>query len=129
VDDGRGHEAPYLDGESEAYTLFRRGMMLLEQRRPAQAALLLAGALHLEPDKDSIREALARAEFALGRYEQAAEHFATIVTGTPDNDYAQYCLGRCLLALRREDEARVHLRLARALKPQSELYRQALEGT
>lgn len=118
---------PAFEAESQAYTLFQRGMRLLEDEHPGQAAMLLAGALRLEPGKNSIREGLARAEFALGRYQQAVEHFETIVTGAPDNDYARYCLGRCLLALREREKARAHLRLACALKPQSALYRRALD--
>ena len=46
----------------------------------------------------------------------------------PDNDYAHYALGRCLLELGRPDEARAHLRLARALRPESDLYREALSA-
>ena len=118
---------PAFEDESEAYSLFQRGMRLLEEQHPAQAALLLAGALRLEPDKNSIREALAQAEFAFGRHGPAAEHFAAIVADAPDNDYAHYCLGRCLLRLDRGDEARTHLRLARALKPRSALYQRALD--
>jgi Flp pilus assembly protein TadD len=127
VADGPRRE-PGFDEESEAYGLFVQGMTFLHGRRPAQAAMLLARALRLEPGKNSIREGLARALYALGRHEQAAEQFAAIVAGTPDNDYAQYCLGRCLLALRRAGEARAHLRLARALKPESALYREALQA-
>jgi Flp pilus assembly protein TadD len=101
-------------------------MRFLQEQHPGQAAMLLAGALRLEPDKNSIREGLAQAEFAFGRHRQAAEHFATIVATTPDNDYAHYCLGRCLLRLGRGDEARIHLRLACALKPHSAMYQRAL---
>jgi Flp pilus assembly protein TadD len=89
--------------------------------------MLLDRALALEPRKNSIREALGRAEFALGRHERAAELFAMIVSDVPDNDYARYALGRCCLKLDRLAEARAHLQLARALKPGSELYRRALE--
>ncbi|HET6496949.1 MAG TPA: tetratricopeptide repeat protein [Thermoleophilia bacterium] len=125
--DGTTSDWPACEDESEAYSLFQRGMCFLEEQHPAQAALLLAGALRLEPDKISIREGLAQAEFAFGRHRQAAGHFATIVATTPDNDYAHYCLGRCLLRLGRGDEARMHLRLAGALKPHSALYQRALD--
>ena len=118
---------PAFEEESEAYTLFRQGVEFLHSRHPAQAAMLLARALRLEPGKTSIREGLAQALFALGRHQLAAEQFAAILASAPDNDYAQYCLGRCLLELRRGDEARAHLRLARALRPEFALYREALE--
>jgi Flp pilus assembly protein TadD len=125
--DGTSSLWPSCEDESEAYSLFQRGMRFLQEQHPGQAAMLLAGALRLEPDKNSIREGLAQAEFAFGRHRQAAEHFATIVATAPDNDYAHYCLGRCLLRLSRGDEARMHLRLAWALKPQSALYQRALD--
>lgn len=117
-----------LNDESEAYTLFSRGMALLADHHPGQAAMLLARAARLEPAKMSIREGLARAEFALGRFDQAAEHFRLMVETDPDNDYAQFCLGRCLVKLGKPAEARGHLRLARALNPASEVYREALEA-
>jgi Flp pilus assembly protein TadD len=120
-------ERPSFEPESEAYTLFQRGLDFLREQHPAQASMLLSRALHLEPCKNSIREALGRAEFALGRHERAEELFRTIVSEVPDNDYAQYALGRCCLQLRRRTEAQAHLRLARALKPGSDLYRRALE--
>ncbi len=118
---------PAFEPQSEAYTLFQRGLAFLREQHPAQASMLLSRALRLEPRKNSIREALGRAEFALGRHERAEELFRSIVSDVPDNDYAQYALGRCCLELERHTEARAHLRLARALKPGSDLYRRALD--
>jgi len=118
---------PSFDAESEAYSLFQRGVALLRSRHPAQAAMLLGRALRLEPGRNSIREALGRAEYALGRYETAARLFEAVAADAPDNDYARYALGRCLLRLGRAEEGQGQLRLARALRPQSELYRGALE--
>jgi Flp pilus assembly protein TadD len=118
--------APSFDPESEAYDLFQQGLGFLRQRHPGQAALVLARALRLEPGKNSIREALGRAEYALGRFEAAAELFERVAADVPDNDYARYALGRCLLRLGRREEAQAQLRLARALRPHSELYRQAV---
>ena len=119
---------PSFEAESEAYSLFQRGVAFLREQHPAQAAMLLAQALRLESGKSSIREALGRAEFALGMHQPAAERFRDVVGDAPDNDYAHYALGRCLLELGRPDEARAHLRLARALRPQSDLYREALSA-
>jgi Flp pilus assembly protein TadD len=119
---------PAFEPESEAYDLFTRGMTFLRQHHPAQAAMLLRRALSLEPGRNSIREGLGRAEFALGHHEQAAGLFGDVLEDCPDNDYAHYALGRCLLALGRRDEARRHLRLAQALVPHSDLYREALAG-
>ena len=120
--DGLTRREPAFEAESEAYTLFTRGMALLQDHHAAQAVMLLTRALRLEPDRNSIREGLGRAEFALGHIERAAELFEHVAADVPDNAYAHYALGRCLLALGREDEARGHLRLARALKPHSALY-------
>lgn len=121
------HRAPSFDTHSEAYSLFQRGVGFLRERHPAQAAMLLGRALRLEPGRNSIREALGRAEFALGRYEEAARLFEAVAADVPDNDYARYALGRCLLHMGRPHEAGVQLRLARALCPCSELYRAAVD--
>ncbi len=67
---------PAFEAESEAYTFFQRGTELLAAGHPAQAALLLSKALRREPARNSIREALGRAEFALGRHATAARLFA-----------------------------------------------------
>jgi Flp pilus assembly protein TadD len=126
--DSPERRAPEFCAESEAYTLFRRGADFLDDGRPAQAAMYLAMALRLEPGRNSIRETLGRAEYAAGRFERAAERFAEVVADVPDSDYAHYALARCLRRLGREGEARGHLRLARALHPASETYRQRLDG-
>lgn len=119
---------PDFCAESEAYSLFRRGVDFLEGGHPAQAAMQLSRALELEPGRNSIRETLGRAEFALGRYERAAALFREVVTDVPDCDYAHYALARCLRALGRGGEARGHLRLARALRPACAVYREPLDG-
>ena len=119
---------PAFEHESEAYELFRRAVWFLERGHPGQAAQLLERALALEPGRNSIREALGRALFGLGRLEGAAEQFAGIITDAPDNDYAQYALGRCLLRLGRLEEGRGRLRLAAALAPHRRLYSETLSG-
>lgn len=119
---------PAFDAESEAYTLYRRGMAFLEDRHPAQASMLLEKALQLEPGRNSIREALGRAEYALGRAGRAAQLFAAVVADVPDNDYAHYALARCLAETGHAGEARAHLRLARALRPDSAIYGEGVAG-
>ncbi len=120
--------SPDFCEESEAYTLFRRGMAFLEGGHPAQASMYLCRALRLEPGRASIREALGRAEFALGRYERAEQTFRDVIGDVPDSHYAHYALARCLRILGRREEARGHLRLARALHPACETYRVPLDG-
>src|SRR5450756_2985744 len=97
--------------------MIRRPPRSTQSRSSAASDVYKRQALRLEPGKNSIREALGRAEFALGMYELAAKRFRHVVGDAPDNDYAHYGLGRCLLELGRPDEARAHLRLARALRP------------
>jgi tetratricopeptide (TPR) repeat protein len=119
---------PDFCDDSEAYTLFCRGAGFLEEGHPAQAVMYLSQALRLEPGRNSIRETLGRAEFALGHYGHAAQLFEDVVTDVPDCDYAHYALARCLRLLGRGEEARGHLRLARALHPQCAIYRERLDG-
>lgn len=95
---------------------------------PGAAAQLLESALRLEPAKDSLREALGRAYFALHDYERAAREFAAIVDHVPVDDYAHYALGCTLLKLGHQTQARKHLRLAVTLAPASERYRLALQA-
>lgn len=121
---GSGRRPPAFEHESEAYSLYQKGLRLLRERHPGAAALVLARALRLEPGRNSIREALARAHYALGRHEEAARLFAEVVRDVPDNDYAHYALSRCLRRLGRTAEARTHLRLARALRPGEPRYRE-----
>lgn len=123
---GVGRREPAFDDDSEAYRLFRRGVTFLREKHPAQAAMVLERALRLEPGRNSIREALGRAEYAMGHYEAAASRFAAIVADAPDGDYAHFALGRCLMRLGREEEARAHLHLACALRPGNLLYRTTL---
>lgn len=119
---------PGFEDHSEAYALFQRARWFLERGHPGQAAHLLERALALEPGRNSIREALGRALFALGQTERAETQFAAIVADVPDNDYAQYALGRCLVKLGRGEEGRGRFRLAAALAPERRLYREAPGG-
>lgn len=120
--------SPEFNESSEAYSLFRRGVAFLDGGHPAQAVMYLSRALRFEPRRNSIRETLGRAEFALGRYARAAELFRAVLDDAPDNDYAHYALARCLRLLGHGEEARGHLRLARALRPRSVTYRKPLDG-
>src|ERR671933_1739467 len=90
------------------YDLFKRGSALLEAGDFAAAAIPLERARSLEPDKTSIREALGRAYFRSGRFEQAGSEFAAGVERAPANHFAHFCLGRALHNRGRPDEARHH---------------------
>ena len=104
-----------LEGVADVYELFCNGTRLLEQGDFHAAAVPLTRARELEPDKDSIREALGRALFGAQRYEEAAAEFGAIVEHRPTDDYAQFCLGRSLQQLGRHAEARGEFERAAAL--------------
>jgi Flp pilus assembly protein TadD len=107
----------------DVYDLFKRGTALLEAGEFHQAAVPLAKAALLEPEKTSIREALGRAYFRSSQFEEARVEFEAVVERAPTNDYALFCLGRALLALGRPHEARKPLALASQLRPERRDYR------
>ncbi len=113
--------------KESAYSLFQRGCELLESGNPAQAAILLEKASLLEPEKASIHEALGRAYFNYGQTEPAHEHFAKAVDLYPSDDYGHFCLAMSNYRLGRVMNALKHIKLALAMKPDSELY-QELSG-
>jgi Flp pilus assembly protein TadD len=100
------HGSPEERGEV-VYDLFRRGSELLEAGDFAAATIPLERARSLEPDKTSIREALGRAYFRSGRFEQAGSEFAAVVERAPVNDFAHFCLGRALYNIGRRAEDRL----------------------
>ena len=108
--------------ESETYDLFQKGRQHLEQGMAAQATVSLEKAKRREPEKASIREALAIAYFRLQRYREAEEEFRVMLDLSPADDYAHYGLARALEKLGRTNEARGHLKLAKSLRPGSEHY-------
>ncbi len=108
---------------ADVYTLYTQGMELLDAGDHHQAAIPLARARDLDPEKTSIREALGRALFHSQRYEEAAAEFAAVVERAPTNDYALFCLGRALQQLGRHAEARCPLAQAAGLRPERGDYR------
>ena len=106
-----------------AYELFQRGTALLEAGDYHAATVPLEQARDLEPDKNSIREALGRAFFRAARYEQARQEFEAVVERAPTDDYALFCLGRSLQQLGRHAEARRPLALASRMRPDRADYR------
>jgi tetratricopeptide (TPR) repeat protein len=89
--------------------------------------MYLERALLLAPDKNSIREALGRSYYALGRYGSAAEEFEELLRRAPTNDYAHFALARCLLATDDVAGALRAARLALAMSPANADYRRALD--
>jgi Flp pilus assembly protein TadD len=105
------------------YDLYRRGMALLEAGDHHAAAVALARARDLAPEKTSIREGLGRAFFHTARYEEARAEFEAVVEHAPTNDYALFCLGRSLMQLGLPGEARRPLAQAASLRPDRRDYR------
>ena len=88
-------EGPRPSGE--AYTRFQEGSRLLDSGNAHAAVVALERARDLEPDKGSIREALARAYFRSQRVDAARVEFEKVLELDPVNDYAHFGLGMCLL--------------------------------
>lgn len=110
----------------EAYARFREGSRLLETGNAHAAIVSLERARDLEPEKGSIREALARAYFRSGQIGYAREEFEKVVELDPVNDYAHFGLGVCLLRSGERAAARGHLKLATVMRPDAEAYQVAL---
>jgi Flp pilus assembly protein TadD len=113
------------------YTLYRRGIELLEDGDFADATEPLAEAARRVPEKSSVREALGRAYYRAGRFAQAAVEFEAVVEAHHVDDYAHFCLGRALSKTGDKDRARHHLALAANLRPDRRdyrFYRQVLDA-
>jgi Flp pilus assembly protein TadD len=105
------------------YSLYRRGVELLEDGSFSEATVPLAEAARQAPEKSSVREALGRAYFRNRQFEKAATEFEAVVETHPVNDYAHFCLGRALSLTGHIDRARHHLALASNLRPERRDYR------
>ncbi|RBY78827.1 hypothetical protein DQ238_12185 [Geodermatophilus sp. TF02-6] len=114
--------------DGDVYDWYQRGLQLLANRDPAAAATLLARAAQAEPGSRSLLEALARAQYDAGRYQEAISTFRELITRNPSDDYAQFGLG--LAASRAGDLqlAAEHLALAVAMRPDLGHYSRALRG-
>jgi Flp pilus assembly protein TadD len=105
------------------YSLYRRGVELLEDGAFAEATVPLQEAARRAPEKSSVREALGRALFRSRHYAEAAREFEAVVETHPVNDYAHFCLGRALTKTGETMRARHHLALASNLRPERRDYR------
>ena len=105
------------------YTLYRRGVELLEDGDFEEATVPLAEAARQAPEKSSVREALGRAYFRSAHYAEAAAEFEAVVETHPVNDFAQFCLGRALTLVGNFERARHHLAIAACLRPERPDYR------
>jgi Flp pilus assembly protein TadD len=109
--------------DDDTYTLYRRGVELLEDGSFGEATEPLAEVARRAPEKTSVREALGRAYFRNHQFAEAAEEFEAVVETHPVNDFAHFCLGRALSLTGERDRARHHLALASNLRPERSDYR------
>jgi tetratricopeptide (TPR) repeat protein len=114
------------DDAEDAYEAYSGGRELLSSGNPHAAVVALERARTLEPDKASVRETLARAYYRSARYQAAAAEFAIAVALDPVNDYAHFGLGLALTRTGDLTGAGRHLRIAAAMRPDRDDYRQAL---
>jgi Flp pilus assembly protein TadD len=113
-------------GATPVYDLVSRAGDFLRGGHPHQAAMLLGRAKLLEPEKASIRETLGRALYLSGRAARARREFAKAVQIDPANDYAHFGLALSCARTGQRDRAIGHLKLAIAMRPGAEEYREAL---
>jgi Flp pilus assembly protein TadD len=114
------------DRSTRVYDLVERAKAFLHDGHPHQAAMLLGEAKLLEPEKGSIRETLGRALYLSGRAARARREFAKAVQIDPVNDYAHFGLALSCARTGERTRAIAHLKLAIAMRPGNETYRQAL---
>ena len=120
---------PYPEGSADdVHAWYLRGMDLLGRGSPAAAAQVLQRAAAAEPGSRSVREALARAQFDAGRYEEAADNFRVIVEASPSDDYANFGLGLALARTGNHAAAAEYLALAAAMRPDDPHYTEALRS-
>jgi Flp pilus assembly protein TadD len=122
--DGRSYTETMASRNDSLYTLYRRGVELLEDGSFGEATVPLAEVAKHEPEKTSVREALGRAYFRNRQFAEAATEFEAVVESHPVDDYAHFCLGRALSLTGDRDRARHHLALASNLRPDRSDYRE-----
>ena len=112
----------------ELYDWYLRGVELLESGDAGAAVQLLQHTASAEPESRAVREALARAQFDMGMYDEARANFEWIISINPADDYARFGLG--LAATKGGDlpSAVEHLALAAAMRPDIAYYSTALRG-
>ena len=100
----------------------QRGLELLDGGDAGPAAVLLEHAATREPESSSICEALSRAYYDVGHYEQAAAGFQRLLALIPTSDYGHFGLGLALTRLDRFELAGEHLAMAVAMRPDRREY-------
>lgn len=115
-----------MDNDKDVYELVTRGLDLLDAGHNHQAAVALEKATRIEPRKASIREALARALYNSGQTRKAEQEFQAALDIDPADDYAHFGLGLCRARLGDKSGAIGLLKIAVAMRPESDDYLHAL---
>ncbi|GGN56863.1 hypothetical protein GCM10010112_09100 [Actinoplanes lobatus] len=104
---------------------YRRATFFFESGDPLGAARLLEPIVEAEPHNTAVRLLLARAYFNSAQLNGAEAQLRVLVEHDPSDHYAHHVLGRTLERAGRFREALPHLRLASAMKTQTD-YQEAL---
>lgn len=99
---------------------YRRATMFFESGDPLGAARLLEPIVEAEPQNAAVRQLLARAYFNSAQLAGAEAQLRALIDHDPSDHYAHHVLGRTLERAGRFREALPHLRLAAAMKQQTE---------
>lgn len=113
---------------SDAYRLFRQGLDAMDAGHADEAIAPLERAKGMEPESNSIHEALGKAYLQVGFYDRAVTQFQEIVDRDPVDAYAHYCLGRAHDRMGHVEPARHHYRLATWFDPSRRIYRDTLNA-
>jgi Flp pilus assembly protein TadD len=104
---------------------YRRATMFFESGDPLGASRLLEPIVEAEPRNAAVRLLLARAYFNSAQLNAAESQLRALIEHDPSDHYAHHVLGRTLERAGRFREALPHLRLAAAMKQQTD-YTEAL---
>jgi tetratricopeptide (TPR) repeat protein len=114
--------------QGEMYDWYIRGVELLDSGDSTSSVQLLQHVATSEPESRMVREALARAQFDAGLYEEALANFEWIIAINPADDYSQFGLGLAATKMGDLQKAVDHLALAAAMRPDVTHYALALRG-
>ncbi len=110
----------------DTYELYSSGRRYLADGEYLAAIPPLEEARDLEPEKGSIREALALAYLRARRFRDALPEAEAAVECAPNDHYAYFLRGLALQGLGQTEEARGQFRLATWLRPDESAYQEAL---
>lgn len=105
---------------------YEQGLELLRSGDNHAAALVLQQVFAEHPEA-SVREALARALYASGRFSLALEHFNALLERDAASDWAHFGAGLTMIKLGRLDEGAGHLRMALVMRPDNPDYKRAVQ--